>query len=294
MDRRSAGPTVGVFRPGPAERPHRLRPLATFEIVDQATAFWRRRLGTVLAVTLACTLPVQALAAAACRSQRSCAGVRPTVFSAVTAGTSSNPALVLALAVLGALAGQVAAAAVALIVAAEQLGYPLPAGRALRSAVRRAGPVAVAWLLGHLLLAVSALTVVGPVLVMTFLLVTTPALAIEGLGPVAGLRRSWRLGRARFWPLLGVALASGLVASLLGLAFSALPSVLSAVGPLTRWGWLLRAAATQLQVLVGVPLTAAATTLAYLDVRVRVEGLDLQVDAERAFAPREVRPALAR
>jgi hypothetical protein len=278
--------------PPVAARTAELRSLATFEIVDQAASFWRRRIATVVTLTLVATLPVQLLSMLACRSGSACVGLQPGPLSASTLGQGEDVAVALVLAVLAGLAAQLAAAAIAHVVTAERLGNPLAAGAALRLAGRRYPAIAVAWLLGHLLLVLSGCTVVGPLVVMTLFLVATPAIAIEGLGPVAGLRRAWRLGRRRFWPLLGVGLASGLVASLLGLAFSALPLAL-AIGPLTRFEWALRPLAQQLQVLVAVPLTATAAALAYLDVRVRSEGLDLQLDAELAFPSTGARRAVA-
>lgn len=284
----TAGPRTGVVRPeAPPDARHALRPLATFEIVDQATVFWRRYVGTVVAVTLLLTLPVQVASALTCRTGRPCAGVSPSLWGA-TAGLDSGAAgagVTLLLALAAVLAGQVAAAAVAHLVTADRLGNDLTTGAALRLAVRQSPKVAVAWVLGHLLLVVSAVTVIGPVIVAPLLLVVTPVVAIERAGPVAGLRRSMRLGRTRYWPVLGVYLASGLVATLLGLAFSALPLAFTLYGPLGAWSWLFEAAAAQLQVLVTVPTTAAAATLAYLDLRVRAEGLDLHLDAGRAFAP---------
>lgn len=278
------GPRTGVYRPvaPPAMRSVDLRALATFEIVDQAAAFWRRRVTAVVVVTLAVTLPVQLVSVLACRSGSACVGMQPALFAVGNQSTGSDVGLVVLLAVLSGLAAQLAASAIAHLVTAERLGNTIGTGAALRLALRRGHAVGAAWLLGHVLLLLSGCTVVGPLVLMTLFLVTTPAIAIEGLGPVAGLKRSWRLGRRRFWPLLGVALASGLVASLLGLAFSALPLAL-AVGPLERFTWVLRPVAQQLQVLVDVPLTATAAALAYLDLRVRSEGLDLQLDAAQAF-----------
>lgn len=301
---RRAGPRPGVVRPdAPPDVRHVLRPLATFEIVDQATTFWRRHVGAVVVVTLLATLPVQVASTAVCRSGGACAGVSPSLWGALLALDADGPGVgtTLLLALAAAFASQVAATAVAHLVTAERLGNGMATGAALRLALRQSPRVATAWVLGHLLLLVSAITVVGPVVVGPLLLVTTPVVAVERAGAVAGLRRSFRLGRTRFWPVLGVYVASGLVASLLGLAFSALPLAFSLYGPLDAWSWLFEAAAGQLQVLVTVPTTAAAATLAYLDLRVRGEGLDLQLDVERAFAApapaaagdREARGALA-
>ena len=290
---RVAGPRVGVLHPRRSPRRHGLRPLATFEIVDQATSFWRRRIGVVVGVTLAATLPVQLLAGLACHAEVACGGVGPTSWVATLFDGRYDPIVALALGLAAVLAAQLAAAAVVHLVTAERLGNELAGRAALALGLRRLWAIGLAWVIGHVVMGVSAVTVVGPFAVLALFLVTTPAIAVEGLGPIAGLRRAARLARRRFWPLLGVALASGLVATLLGLALAALPIILSSVGATQRWRWLLSALATELQLLVSVPLTATAATLAYLDARVRTEGLDLQIDADRAFAAPGVVDALA-
>ena len=289
-----AGPRVGVLRPRADHGRHGLRPLATFEIVDQATAFWRRRVGVVVGVTLVATLPVQVLAGLACRTRVACGGVGPTSWIFALFDGRYDPIVALLLGLASVLGAQLAASAVVHLVTAERLGNTLTGRAALVLGLRRLWAVGLAWLLGHILMAISVLAVVGPFAMLALLLVTTPAIAIERLGPLAGLRRSMRLGRKRFWPLLGVALASGLVATLVGLALAALPIILSLFSAAQRFKWVLSAAATQLQLLVSVPLTATAATLAYLDARVRCEGLDLQIDADRAFAIPERHDALAR
>jgi hypothetical protein len=55
--------------------------------------------------------------------------------------------------------------------------------------------------------------------------------------------------------------------------------VLLLAGLLPAGGWALEALGTTTGQLISVPLSAAAALLVYLDVRVRTEGLDLEVRA---------------
>ena len=59
----------------------------------------------------------------------------------------------------------------------------------------------------------------------------------------------------------------------LGLAFSFL-----------TYGWVIDAVCRAASGLVTVPFVAAATTLTYLDIRIRTEGLDLEVDLAERFS----------
>jgi hypothetical protein len=48
-------------------------------------------------------------------------------------------------------------------------------------------------------------------------------------------------------------------------------------------GWVLTAASGILTSLITMPVVAATTVLIYLDLRVRTEGLDLELDATEVF-----------
>ncbi len=111
-----------------------------------------------------------------------------------------------------------------------------------------------------------------------------PAVVVERAGPVAALRRSYRLVRGRFWPVGGtlfLALVIGaLVGSLLAVPFS-LPGAV--VGE--RLGAVLSTAGAALAAILTTPLSANAQTLLYYDARVRREGLDLERQTERMGGP---------
>src|SRR5690606_23434507 len=107
------------------------------------------------------------------------------------------------------------------------------------------------------------------------------AVVVEGLGPLAALRRSAALVRQRFWPVLGALLLAALVAWLVEYALSGIPSaIVLAVG--LDVGWLLRAVAGVVAGVVVTPYTALVAALVYLDVRVRSEALDVEVLADTA------------
>lgn len=111
----------------------------------------------------------------------------------------------------------------------------------------------------------------------------TPAIVLEGLGPVAGIRRSFQLVDKARLRTLGLWILMGLIASLLGVIFSVIflasfvaNSTLSAV---------LQTAATVASGAISGPLLYGALTILYYDMRVRKEAFDLQLAAEAL--PRE-------
>lgn len=136
------------------------------------------------------------------------------------------------------------------------------------------------------LLGLPLLVVIGVVL-FTRLAFAAPSLLLEELGVVAALRRSWRLSAGSFWRVFGILLLSAAIAwaasSLLQLPFSLLgqlaglavagadPSeatqvtVASVVG---NFGSVLGSA-------VVAPFSAGVTSLLYIDLRIRREGLDV-------------------
>jgi hypothetical protein len=140
----------------------------------------------------------------------------------------------------------------------------------------------VASLLVHVLEGLAALLCLLPALVvMALFVLTAPAIVLEGLGPVAGMRRSWRLVKRRFWPVLGTAVLGGLMASLAVSLVGLLPDALAALAsPHVR---------AVMDAIVGTfteafewALVTMLATLLYFDQRIRQEGLDLEVTAARA------------
>jgi hypothetical protein len=140
----------------------------------------------------------------------------------------------------------------------------------------------VASLMVHALELLGAVLCVLPgLVVMAFFVLTAPAIVLEGLGPVAGMRRSWGLVKRRFWPVLGTALLGGLMASVAVDLVAVLPDALAALAsPHGR---------AVIDAVVGTFATAfewalvtMLATLLYFDQRIRQESLDLEVMAAQA------------
>ena len=162
--------------------------------------------------------------------------------------------------------------------------------RSLGFAVRRLPGLVGLALAGGLILVLAfvALIVPGIWLAVAFS-VSVPALLLERGGPVQALRRSFRLVRGRWWPTAGALIVGYLLIAILGAIVQAvvliLPSVLA--GGNTVAGAFADVVGGTLGAAITTPYTAAVVTLLYFDLRVRKEGLDLQLIAEGAGVERD-------
>jgi hypothetical protein len=164
-------------------------------------------------------------------------------------------------------------------VGAWSAGHDVPAGDLLRTVARKGWTLFAAFLVVHVVEVVSfAVCYIPVVFVMPLFAVTAPVIGAEGLGPLKAIRRSTNLASRRYWPVLGIAWLIGITAFLLSTALGGLPQIL------TAWlgydvAWPLLAAGNILGAVISTPFVAAATVLLYLDLRVRTEGLDIEMSA---------------
>lgn len=258
------------------------------DILDGSFAILRRAPATILGLTAVFVVPVHALGAWLGRGAdgldiEALLDQSDTSFQIGATGVSSSSAAVLLVGPMVALV--FVAAAIARLVSAWQVGHDLRPGELVRATLGHSWALVASWVLVHLLQAVSILGVVLPLAVMTWFLVTAPVIGAEGLGPIAAMRRSARLVSRRFWMVLGLALLGFLVEQLFEMAIGLLPTVLSGFVGTDGALWVLPAVAGILTSLVTVPVVAGVTVLIYLDLRVRTEGLDLELDLVDAFPP---------
>ncbi len=175
--------------------------------------------------------------------------------------------------------------ALARLVSAWYAGGDLSAGDALRAAWHKAPALAGAYLvLLPLKILGLMLCLVGAVPVVTLFALTAPAITIEGLGPIAGARRSWRLVSRRFWPCVGVIVVASIGAYVLNSIFSSIPQLLTSLLP-APFDWLGRGLVESAVSLVVTTALVSVSVLLYLDLRIRTEGLDLELQAADVFAP---------
>ncbi|HEX9529896.1 MAG TPA: hypothetical protein VF954_02070 [Acidimicrobiales bacterium] len=289
------------------------------DLLDGAFKLYKANFGSILVVDLVFVAPFQLAAAFA---QRNTFGGQSflRVFSSpstLSAQRGSSPGSTIARGVvllLDLLLVPFVAGAISRIVGASYLGQEISAGPALRATARRWLSLLAAWVMIHLmelgglvmgllfvgvavafsgpgrvigvLVAVGAFLVSGPVAlaVMALSVMVAPAIVAEDLGPIRGIRRSWRLVRRRFWPVLGTALLAGFMASILGSVIGAGPQI-AAFGIGLKWGWIILGAGSVVVSALTLPIVAITATLLYFDARIRTEGFDLQVLAMNLASP---------
>lgn len=147
-------------------------------------------------------------------------------------------------------------------------------------------PVAIgAWLVVAPLKALGVVACgVGAVVPIAAMLVLSPVVGVEGRGVIGSVRRTWQLARRRLGPLVGLTCASIAVV----VTFQLILEVVSAavLRPLVEervWRILLLEGSRVAFDLLMIPLQAAWAAFAYLDLRVRTEGLDLELETGRLF-----------
>jgi len=166
------------------------------------------------------------------------------------------------------------------VASSSYFGGRLGPAAALRAVRGRWWALTAASVLVHLAEGAGALLLFFPaLLVMSLFVAVAPAIAIEGLGPIRGMRRSARLLGPRVFPVLGVALGSALVVGGVDFALGWLPALLGAVSG--SWGWLFRAAGAVVTSVLITPYVALVATLVYFDARIRSEGMDVSLLAGR-------------
>lgn len=127
-------------------------------------------------------------------------------------------------------------------------------------------------------------TLVAVMVLVTRTLLATPALMLERAGIVESVRRGWLLTRRGFWRVLGIYLLTSLIVAVVAgsitngaslvLQFAATDPASALLSPAYLIGTTLaQIVATTLT----TPFTAGVTALLYIDVRMRTEGLDIEL-----------------
>ena len=281
-------PKGGDARTGPLP----LHPMSVGDVLDGAFKLLKANVRTLLLIVASIVVPLQLVSAFLLREQVAPGLLNvfrdPTLvedqstFSLFDAGGS------IVTLVLGLVTAPLLAGAVSRVCAASYLGQQVTAAEALKTTLRRLPALLGASFLVGVVTVVGFVLCILPGIAATVLYtVVTPAMMIEEIGPVEGMRRSWRLIKPRFWGVLGILILSWLITSFLGNLLGGAPSAIGTLlGGSLAWLWI--ALGAVLASLVSSPITAIVDTLLYFDGRIRNEGFDLQVmaqDLERS-APR--------
>ncbi len=276
--RARAAPRVRPPLPAP---PLALRPATVPDLLDGAFAVLRRRPRDVLTLAAVLVVPVEVVTVVL---------LRDVLGAEAVGGSPSDPTAVLAAGdagapigatVVGLVIGTVSlvllAGALAVLVDGWYRGRDVTPREALAVTARRSWALVLGALVVKVCEVVGLLGVgVGAYVAMALCHVVAPAVAVEGLGPLAALRRSASLTRRRFWVALAV---PGLVAATsvaVSFGFQAVPEVATLVVP-DGWDWLARSAGQIAGQLVVAPFTAGVAVLFHHDLRVRLEALDVEL-----------------
>lgn len=286
----------------PPRFPAPLRPLTVSDILDGAFGVVKARPATVLSISAAIVLPVQVLGVLLLR-ETYVGGIGSTsvtdIFTAGvdTGAVAAQPGAALFLLLIVQYAAQnlslfFLGGAIARLVSAWYAGGEVTPGQALAASFRRAHIHLAAWfplfclkavctVLAYCLIGLFAL----PFVVTVFSL-TAIVIVVEGAGPFAAIARSWRLVMRRFFPVLLATMGATLATALASFAFSSLPAIVVGLTQLGEpFNWIVSGFFAIVGAIVIQPVLVAASVLVYLDLRMRTEGLDIELASADVFAP---------
>lgn len=270
-----------------------MRALTVGELLDASFSAVRRNFKTLALATLVVIVPVSLL------DTLIMASTTEDAFDFTVATTVTDEDALAAAAgnlvseILFAVGSALATAACLRAVAGDIVGKRYTAGESLQFAGSRLGSLVwvlilytLAWVLGIVLL------VVGAIWLYVLFCLNTPALLFEDKRGRKALGRSRELIEGHWWRTFGALLVMFLIAivigAVVGLLFSGVILVESDNEVVNA------AVLTALNIAVyaiALPLTAALTTYIYFDLRVRKEGFDIALLAERIGAPGPASPA---
>jgi hypothetical protein len=274
----------------PSSPVRRLQPRGVGEILDGGFEVLRFRFVTLMTITTLFGVPLYALPTllriASGGSRASVLDAQSSILRVFTSegGTDNSGTLMgFVAAVGGALALAIVGVAVAHLVTSWLMGGD-PTFRDTLGHVARRGPVlGGAWALALLVKGLGVITCVGWIFTIPLLMVLSPVVSCERIGPIASVRRTWRLSRPRWGMLAGLAIVSALVTSILWLVLSAISTLVLQIWKDASWVWAASAVVGVVIQLLLLPIQAAWASLAYVDLRVRTEGLDLELEADELF-----------
>lgn len=119
--------------------------------------------------------------------------------------------------------------------------------------------------------------------------VASPAMVLENLGVFAAIGRSWSLTRGNFWRLFGIniltAIITSMVAGIFGGIAGALGAIFVVVGSSSpedviaslNTTYILTMVTSTIAQLLILPFTSSVNALLYIDLRMRKEGLDVEL-----------------
>jgi hypothetical protein len=259
----------------------RLRPLSAGDIVDEAIGLYRRNFRLFLSIGAVVLVP---------------AGVIQLIL-ALLAGEATMSIFTISsllwwvLSVVVSVLSYIAVISAMAVAASDRwLDRPMSVGEAYRRVADRIGPLVGLVLLYGLVVIGLSMTVIGiPFAIYLFVawLLSIQILLVEGTGIQTALSRSRELVSGHWWRVIGIVILLAIIQAIIS-AFFSLPATIFGFGSVfTDPGStdvsplvivLDAVGSTAGQIVVG-PIAYCAYILLYYDLRVRKEGLDIELAA---------------
>lgn len=119
--------------------------------------------------------------------------------------------------------------------------------------------------------------------------VASPAMVLENLGVFAAIGRSWSLTRGNFWRLFGINILTAIITSMVAGIFGGITSVIGAFSTVVASSstndfmgalsitFIIYMVMTAISLLITLPFSSSVNALLYIDLRMRKEGLDVEL-----------------
>ena len=260
-----------------------MRPLTAGELLDAAFSAVRRNFGTLALCTLVAVVPVTILSTLveASTTENAYDFTTATVIEDDEIGTYIAGAVISS--ILTFVASALATAACLRAVGGDVLGQRVGFGESLSAAFKLLGPIVLISILSGLaILGGAFLLLVGAIYFAVLFSLATPALMFEDLRGRKALGRSRALVKDNWWRIFGVLVVMYLIVFVLqGLLVGGIGAAVLTDSDNEVVNAALLTAAEIAGYAVSLPLLAALTAYIYFDQRVRKEGFDIQLLAER-------------
>jgi hypothetical protein len=293
-----------------------LRPLGVGEIIDRAIKVYGRNAAALLGIVAIFVVPLQVLSGLILASAwpSSVTGLlsqtrplqQPANLSLVAGDFRRFAAAIFVVSILTLLAQQLATAACLRTVSEAYLGERPDWRESVAFAFRRLGRLLLFFLclallaipfgLGLLIVSFIVSLVVrgiGGALLLTVLVlvlyawigvslyISIPVVLLEDVGPFEAMARSFRLVRGKFWHTFGVLVVSLLVTFVAYFVFQLGFGLLIRAGHSVTGLFVQSTLVLSISGVLITPFLAAVVAILYIDLRVRKEGFDLELLAQR-------------
>jgi hypothetical protein len=265
-----------------------LRPLGLGEILDAGIKIYRNKFATMLKAVAVVIVPVQVLNILVTLSLPDTTTTTTGTSTTTSDGSGwAGVAALLLIFVITVVSSALAEAACLKAVSDTYVGTETDWRASLRFGFHRLGSLLWLTLLhGVLLLLAFAACIVPGIWLYAAWSVAVPALLIEGTRGFKALGRSFNLVRGRWWPTAGTLLLANILAAAVSFGFGLLALPFVFTGRDNEFVFdLANGIFGAVASVLTIPFVAAVVAVIYFDLRVRKEGFDLQLMAQRIGAP---------